>query len=303
MAEIKAKSTSVSTHRVFATFLIVTAFILLAQGFGAAFFSMFGLHQSEGHITYSGNPENMRLFILLSQLFGTLIGLLIFPLAYLFILRKDLLLEIVEFKSNQWYLFAVLGIILLLTAIPVVSALGLWNIELLKKLPDVSALEKLENLGKEVTALMLNIEGIPDLIFVVLVVAVLPGVTEELVFRGILQNTLQKYMNPHLSVFISAGVFSFIHFQFFGFFPRWYLGILLGYIYLFSGNILISMLAHFFNNFFIIISYYMYQKGNISTHPEALDNTAMPLPLILASAGFTILILIRMWKMKNSQLL
>jgi membrane protease YdiL (CAAX protease family) len=148
---------------------------------------------------------------------------------------------------------------------------------------------------------LLHFDGLGDLLLVIVVAGILPGVAEEFVFRGVLQNELKRYLNPHLAVLLTAMVFSMIHFQFIGFFPRWYLGVMLGYLYLYSGNIYVSMAAHFFNNFMAIMAYYLFQEGHIKTSPEKLDAAVVPIPLVIASLSFAMLIGIRMWRMRNEK--
>lgn len=81
------------------------------------------------------------------------------------------------------------------------------------------------------------------------IVAVLPGIGEELVFRGILQREITVWtMRPVLSVWIAAIVFSAVHMQFEGFLPRVALGAVLGFLYLWSRNLWIPIIVHAVNN-------------------------------------------------------
>jgi len=89
------------------------------------------------------------------------------------------------------------------------------------------------------------------------VIAVLAGFGEELVFRGLLQPELHKATgNIHFAIWTSAIFFSALHMQFYGFIPRMFLGALFGYLYYWSGNLIIPMFAHFFNNFMAVTSIY-----------------------------------------------
>ena len=82
-----------------------------------------------------------------------------------------------------------------------------------------------------------------------IVIAVVPAIAEEFFFRGALQQIFHKmFKNIHIAILLTAFIFSFIHFQFLTFIPRFYLGIILGYIFYWSGNIWTSITAHFFNN-------------------------------------------------------
>ncbi|TKC03099.1 CPBP family intramembrane glutamic endopeptidase [Pedobacter cryotolerans] len=108
--------------------------------------------------------------------------------------------------------------------------------------------------GTSVGALVINL----------LVIAVTPAICEELIFRGGLQRTLGRWFkNPHVAIWTSAIIFSTIHFQFFGFFPRMFLGAAFGYIYFWTGSLWYPMFAHFINNgYAVVIAWYM-QRNKI----------------------------------------
>ena len=64
-------------------------------------------------------------------------------------------------------------------------------------------------------------------------------------FRGILQPIFQKaFQNKHIAVWLAAILFSAIHFQMQGFIPRMLLGAFLGYFYLWTNNLWVSIFAH-----------------------------------------------------------
>ena len=98
-----------------------------------------------------------------------------------------------------------------------------------------------------------------DQLFITLIVsALIAAVGEEIFFRGIIQSKLiQGTKSVHSGVWLSAILFSAIHLQFFGFFPRLVLGALFGYLYVFSGNLWVAILAHFINNALFILTKYM----------------------------------------------
>ncbi|WP_310398171.1 CPBP family intramembrane glutamic endopeptidase, partial [Hymenobacter sp.] len=118
----------------------------------------------------------------------------------------------------------------------------------------------------------------------VVVIAVVPAVGEELVFRGVIQKNLVRWFSPHVGVWLGAALFSAIHLQFFGFVPRLVLGLVLGYLYLWSGNILVSMAAHFTQNAFQLVVLYLAQRGQFGWgfNPDSTDT--LPWTLVLPSA-------------------
>ncbi len=80
-------------------------------------------------------------------------------------------------------------------------------------------------------------------------IAFLPAIGEELIFRGIVQKYAGKLVrNKTLGIWIAALLFSLIHFQFEGFLPRMVLGAILGYLYVWTGTLWVPIFAHFINN-------------------------------------------------------
>ena len=118
----------------------------------------------------------------------------------------------------------------------------------------------------------------------VVVIALVPAVAEELFFRGVIQKNLVRWFSPHVGVWLGAAIFSAIHMQFFGFVPRFVLGLVLGYLYLWSGNILVSMAAHFTQNAFQLLLLYATQRGLFGWDFDPDSNAALPLGLVLPSA-------------------
>ena len=97
-----------------------------------------------------------------------------------------------------------------------------------------------------------------DLLNMLVVLALLPAVAEELFFRGILQRIfIQMTRRPWIGIIITAIIFSALHGQFLGFIPRMVLGIVLGALYWYSGSLYPGMLAHFLNNAVQIVLVYV----------------------------------------------
>jgi len=113
-----------------------------------------------------------------------------------------------------------------------------------------------------------------------LVIGVVAGVAEEYLFRGILQTQILRWTkNHHVAIWISAILFSAFHVQFFGFVPRVFLGALFGYLYVWSGNLIIPMVAHFINNGLQVIMMYLYQRGVLTMDMDTTE--AAPLEFVL----------------------
>lgn len=107
--------------------------------------------------------------------------------------------------------------------------------------------------------------------------ALLPAIGEELAFRGVLQRMLtpKNAMNtqnttPHTAIWLTAFIFSFVHFQFYGFVPRMLMGALFGYVLWWTGSLWVTMLMHATNNAAAIVCYFVCYRRGYAT--DALDS-------------------------------
>lgn len=118
---------------------------------------------------------------------------------------------------------------------------------------------EMENKAKDATILILTAKNGFDVFVNIIVIALVPAICEELFFRSQIQRYLMDTkMNAFWAIFISASIFSAFHFQFFGFIPRLFLGLVLGYLYYLRRSIWLSSTLHFFNNATAVIAF-MYQ--------------------------------------------
>lgn len=134
---------------------------------------------------------------------------------------------------------------------------------------------------------------VPNLVMSLLIVAILAGFSEELFFRGALQRLLQSTrMSPHAAVWITAVIFSTVHFQFFGFVPRLLLGAFFGYLLLWSGSVWVPVAAHIFNNAMFVLLRYITGDGDPQIDPEIIH----PVVSVMTSAAVTVVVLWMMWR-------
>src|SRR5690606_4911795 len=125
-----------------------------------------------------------------------------------------------------------------------------------------------------------------ELMFALVIIAILPAVGEEIVFRGLIQNELLRgTRNVHVAIWVAAILFSTIHFQFYGFVPRLLLGALFGYLYYWSGNLMLAILAHFVNNGVSVVALYLYQQGKFAFDIESQE--AAPPQMVIISTILT----------------
>ncbi|MFN8265739.1 MAG: CPBP family intramembrane glutamic endopeptidase [Chitinophagaceae bacterium] len=157
---------------------------------------------------------------------------------------------------------AIIAALLMLCALPLVGYLAEVN----KAIPISASLKKMfdtfESQYEEQVKLMATFKSPADYVIALFIIAFLPALVEETFFRGALQNILMRWYGiPWLVIFISGFIFSAIHFSWYGFIPRLALGMVLGYIFYYTGNLWYSIIAHFFNNgLMVTILYWQYLK-------------------------------------------
>jgi membrane protease YdiL (CAAX protease family) len=222
-------------------------------------------------------------------------------IVYYYITRKENRMQALGLRrlSSPWWLIIV-AVALMFVSIPVTTTLTTWN-EGMHLGGAFSGIEKwmkeLEETAQALTDKMANVDTIWGLLLNLVVIALIPAVGEEMTFRGVLQQSLTRRMNPHVAIILSAAIFSFFHFQFYGFLPRLFLGILLGYMFYITGSLWTSILMHFVNNGASVTLYYL---GNIGVIEDAEHwGETQNVWLIVASAVVTLGLIIWSWRKRK----
>jgi len=104
---------------------------------------------------------------------------------------------------------------------------------------------------------LLRASSVPELLLVVLVVAVVPALSEEVMFRGFIQRSFELKIKPVLAALLTALFFSLYHFNPYGLIPLAVLGFYFGFAAYTSKTLLIPVLLHFLNNFTAVMLYYI----------------------------------------------
>ena len=154
--------------------------------------------------------------------------------------------EFLGLRTSKIFYFLA-GATVMIIALPFVDWTGAVNHKLI---PETSSMGKWMKEAEEAAAkqigFMLKGKSVKDLLLNLLFVATFAGVGEELFFRGVLQRLFIKmFRNPWAGIIVTALIFSAIHLQFYGFVPRFILGVLLGLIYWYSGSLWPAIFAHF----------------------------------------------------------
>jgi membrane protease YdiL (CAAX protease family) len=166
----------------------------------------------------------------------------------------------------------ILLVILAFCLFPITSFTGKINEAM--HLPDwLSGVEqwmiRQEDKSDNLTESLIAAKTFPVLLLNLFLIAVLPAVGEEFIFRGVFQKIFyQLFRSGHLAIWFSAILFSTLHFQFFGFIPRLILGLIFGYLFFWSGSLWMPVISHFVNNAFPVFLSYMQDKGNLNTQTD-----------------------------------
>lgn len=303
MNSVETKDHSPTTGTLFSSLLIAVGFVLLGLFLGQVIgflvslllFNMDTAYVMQLMLNPAQDPS-ARLPLMIIQAGSTLFGFILAPLLHLKLIDKEQ--ETVWFQQKSLSTLLV-GIVLLLTLAFIVanSIVIEWNMNLDFGAFSTSfeewARAKEESLS-ELTRFITQFDNIGSLLAGLVVIAVLPAIGEEMVFRGILQRKLQQLTRkPHLAIWLAAFVFSAIHLQFYGFFPRMLLGALFGYIYYWSGNLWYPVAAHFLNNAFTLIMLYLYQQKATDIDLEATDSIPWSMSLLALVVGIGLLFYFR----------
>jgi membrane protease YdiL (CAAX protease family) len=197
-----------------------------------------------------------------------------------------------SFRMPLIFLFLAMAIILL--GLPIINWIGEVNASM--KLPQsFSGIEQWmrnsETQAADLTKAFLGTVSIQGFLINLLMIAILPAIGEEFFFRGILQRLFSEWFkNIHVAIFVTAFIFSTIHFQFFGFFPRFLLGLFLGYLFYWSGNLWIPIIIHFINNGLVVVISYIAALGYANIDYETFGSTNNALILLLTTLLISVFI-------------
>ena len=183
----------------------------------------------------------------------------------------------------------ILGIAIMILIAPFVGFVLEWNM----KIPFPDWLAWFDMNTEVIIEAFLSMNNLWDLFYTLLVIAIVPAIGEELLFRGYLQQKLVKRLkNSNTAILITAFLFSAIHFDLQGMIPRFMLGLLLGYLFYWSGSLWLPILAHFVNNAQAIILSYPSFKINGGAYSIFSNTPIDPLVALVSFFGTVLLIYI-----------
>ncbi|MBP5496319.1 MAG: CPBP family intramembrane metalloprotease [Bacteroidales bacterium] len=204
-------------------------------------------------------------------------------------------------RPNQTMVNMVL--ILSVTLLPVVGVLSAFNQSIMPQEGSVAEfMRDMEEAANHILELVTSQRSSWDLISNILVFAVLAGICEEFFFQGSLQPLLMNWTkNPHVGILLTALIFSALHFQFYGFIPRFLLGVYLGYLFYWSRSLWLPILAHVLHNALSIMVDYTLQGRGIDTDNMQYTDVHGSLPTAAACALISAMAIVYIWRIYRDE--
>lgn len=206
------------------------------------------------------------------------IGIFILPIVLYTYLVSNSSFKYLKLDKKPFTISILIAIVIIFTILPFLNYISVLNMEM--KFPASLAgienwmIEK-EDQAKVLMEAFLKTDSIYGLLVNIFIIGIVPAIGEELLFRGVILRLFREmFRNIHLAVFVSALIFSLFHLQFFGFLPRLFLGMLLGYLFVYTRNLWVPIAFHFVNNSASVIVYYLYENKQITTSVEDFGSTS-----------------------------
>ena len=146
-----------------------------------------------------------------------------------------------------------LSVLLMISIYPLIAYSAQW----IQSIDLPSWAQSMDQSSMDTLASVLEMNGPWDLTLNLLIVAVIPAICEELFFRGVMQEELNRHLsNPYVGIILTSIVFSAIHMSVEGFTARILLGLVLGYTYHYTKSLWYPILLHLFNNGLQVLALY-----------------------------------------------
>ena len=189
-------------------------------------------------------------------------------------------------------------LILSITLLPIVSVLSTFNMFIMPQEGAVAEfMRDMEEAANHILEVITSRRSSWDLISNLLVLAVLAGICEEFFFQGALQPLLTRWVNnPHIGILLTAFIFSVLHFQFYGFIPRFTLGVYLGYLFYWGRSLWLPILAHVLHNALSIIVDFTLQGRGIDTDNLQFTDIHGSIPVIISCTLVSAMAILFLWR-------
>lgn len=159
-------------------------------------------------------------------------------------------------SDMSWHLsgtMTILIVILIFVVQPLINWGSFFN-EMIYSWPIMEWAKQFDIDQSSTLAKMMSFTTVSHYAMTILIMAILPAICEEFFFRGVVLRGLSNAMITKTGAIVSSAVFfSMMHMDFDAFIPRFILGILLGYIYIYTHGLLYPIIAHSLNNIMVLV--------------------------------------------------
>ena len=124
-------------------------------------------------------------------------------------------------------------------------------------------------------------DSLPELLVLMVAAALVPGFCEEVAFRGFFQRIGRERFGRQAGIMMAAGLFAFMHLDPWHFLALFGIGIYLGYLLAWTGNLWIPAAAHATNNLASVILLYIAPQASLSQMSEAPPRWLLPVGCVL----------------------
>lgn len=303
MAFLTFRDMNPLSQLMFSIFVVIVSFLVFMVLSLIVAIPLFGLDSviSIPTINELDNPESIRVLKYFQVVQS--IGVFIVPPFILAWLFHGKIATYLSLNKTVNLASVLLVLVISFAASPFVNFIGEINSNM--QLPDwLSGLENwmknAEDKAAEITEVFLKVENIGGLAFNIFMIAFLPAIGEELLFRGVIQRIFTNWArNYHWGIWITALLFSALHLQFYGFIPRMFLGVLFGYLLVWSGSMWLPIIAHFINNGVAVVAMYMIDKELLSPEIEQIGSTSDSYYLAVISFVLIIVFMLMIKRQNN----
>lgn len=277
-----------------AVFGLIAVFILYQFGGGIITLAVFGFDLKSADI------NALRLM----QAAGQMLFILLPALILTKFVYEDVS-TIIRFKypSIKEILIFLLGMILLIPLLQ--SFLYIQNFIIHKLAEAVPFIESIKSVFDELnkmvedTYVSLLTQNSPlEAVFIIIIVAVVPAICEEVFFRGFVQSSLEYKLSPFTAALITALVFGLYHFNPYGLIGLIALGTYFGYAAYKSDSIFVPVILHFANNFFAVFAFFVFGSEEFM-EATSIDPENIGIHLSTFIILLTFFLLFLFWVNKN----
>ena len=275
--------------------LLILLVLTLICAVSSQFLTLIGLSLAGINLLDFSNPNNLlnpdSPFPLYTLLAVSSLGTFLLPAILLDRYDKQISYFPMEKRNSLTYLGLIFGFLLVCN--PLMELISNLNMQM--QLPEAFRniefwMREKEDGMAQLTEQLVMVDSMTLLLVNLVVMAIIPAIVEEFYFRGSLQNIANRiFGNGHAAIWITAIIFSAIHVQFYGFFPRMFLGVIFGYAFYWTNNIWIPIFGHFLNNASVTIIAFIYHK-NGKSFEDLQSSGIFSAPLYIISFVLTLVV-------------